>query len=88
MRRRRRLPAEQVVWRAIVLALFHRQTTEEVLSTLDLALPDTRIKAVCKGAITRARTRLGQAPLHGCSSKRPKPGAHSRRWPIRKSGTP
>ena len=61
--RRRRLPAEQVVWLVIALALFRRQSMEEVLSTLDLALPDTRIEAVSKSAITQARTRLGQAPL-------------------------
>lgn len=61
--RRRRLPAEQVVWLVIALALFRRQSMEEVLSTLDLVLPDTRIDAVCKSAITQARARLGQAPL-------------------------
>jgi hypothetical protein len=61
--RRRRLPAEQVVWLVIALALFRRQSMEEVLSTLDLALPDTRIEAVCKSAITQARARIGQAPL-------------------------
>lgn len=61
--RRRRLPAEQVVWLVIALALFRRQSMEEVLSTLDLALPDRRIEVVCKSAITQARARLGQAPL-------------------------
>lgn len=61
--RRRRLPAEQVLWLVIALALFRRQSMEEVLSTLDLVSPDTRIEAVCKSAITQARTRLGQAPL-------------------------
>ena len=61
--RRRRLPAEQVVWLVIALALFRRQSMEEVLSTLDLALPDMRVEAVCKSAITQARARLGQAPL-------------------------
>lgn len=61
--RRRRLPAEQVVWLVIALALFRRQSMAEVLSTLDLALPDMRVEAVCKSAITQARARLGQAPL-------------------------
>jgi hypothetical protein len=61
--RRRRLPAEQVVWLIIALALFRRQSMEEVLSTLDLALPDARIEAVCKSAIAQARTRIGQGPL-------------------------
>lgn len=37
--RRHHLPAEQVVWLVIALALFRRQSMAEVLSTLDLALP-------------------------------------------------
>lgn len=61
--RRRRLPAEQVVWLVIALALFRRQSMAEVLSSLDLALPDTRVEAVSKSAITQARARLGQVPL-------------------------
>lgn len=61
--RRRRLPAEQVVWLVIALALFRGQSMEEVLSTLDLALPSERLQAVTKGAITQARERLGDAPL-------------------------
>lgn len=36
---RRRLPAEQVVWLIIALALYRRQSMPEVLATLDLALP-------------------------------------------------
>lgn len=60
--RRHHLPAEQVVWLAIALARSRHQSTEEVLSTLDLALPHTRIEAVCKSAITQARSRIGQAP--------------------------
>jgi len=64
--RRRRLPAEQVVWLVIALALFRGQSMEEVLSTLDLALPgseDRVVKGVSKSAITQARARMGQAPL-------------------------
>ena len=37
--RRRRLPAEQVVWLVIALALYRHQSMPEVLATLDLALP-------------------------------------------------
>ncbi len=43
--------------------LYRRQSMEEVLSTLDLALPSERAEAVSKSAITQARARLGQAPL-------------------------
>jgi hypothetical protein len=37
--RRRRLPAGQVVWLVIALALYRHQSMPEVLATLDLALP-------------------------------------------------
>ena len=36
--RRRRQPAEQVVWLVIALALYRHQSMPEVLATLDLAL--------------------------------------------------
>jgi len=61
--RKRRLPAEQVVWLVIALALYRRQSMPEVLATLDLALPSGQAEPVCKSAITQARARLGQAPL-------------------------
>ncbi|MBS0355365.1 MAG: transposase domain-containing protein [Proteobacteria bacterium] len=37
--RRRRLPAEQVVWLVIALARYRHQSMPEVLATLDLAQP-------------------------------------------------
>lgn len=61
--RRRRLPAEQVVWLVIALALYRHQSMPEVLSTLDLALPGDTERAVSKSAVTQARQRLGVAPL-------------------------
>lgn len=61
--RRRRLPAEQVVWLVIALALYRHQSMPEVLATLDLALPSTSDHAVSKSAVTQARQRLGAAPL-------------------------
>ncbi len=61
--RRRRLPAEQVVWLTIALALYRHQSMPEVLATLDLALPSTSQHAVSKSAVTQARQRLGAAPL-------------------------
>lgn len=38
--RKRRLPAEQVVWLVIALALFCRTSMSEVLESLDLVLPN------------------------------------------------
>lgn len=61
--RRRRLPAEQVVWLVIALALYRRQSMPEVLATLDLALPSPAESIVSKSAVTQARQRLGAAPL-------------------------
>ena len=61
--RRRRLPAEQVVWLVIALALFRRTSMSEVLESLDLALPDGEATAVSRSGITQARQRLGSSPL-------------------------
>ncbi len=61
--RRRRLPAEQVVWLVIALALSRYQSMPEVLATLDLALPSATEQPVSKSAVTQARQRLGASPL-------------------------
>lgn len=61
--RRRRLPAEQVVWLVIALALYRHQSMPEVLATLDLALPSATEPPVSKSAVTQARQRLGAAAL-------------------------
>lgn len=62
--RRRRLPAEQVVWLLIALALYRQQSMPEVLDTLNLCLPGEDCPFVSKSAITQARQRLGEAPLN------------------------
>ena len=61
--RRRRLPAEQVVWLVIALALYRHQSMPEVLAALDLALPSATELPVSKSAVTQARQRLGAAAL-------------------------
>ena len=61
--RRRRLPAEQVVWLVIALALFRRTSMSEVLESLGLVLPDGNDSAVSRSAISQARQRLGSEPL-------------------------
>ena len=53
--RRRRLPAEQVVWLVIALALYRHQSMPEVLAALDLALPSATELPVSKSAVTQAR---------------------------------
>lgn len=67
--RRRRLPAEQVVWLVIALALYRHQSMPEVLATLDLALPAPAAPVVSKNAVTQARQRLGSAPLEELFSR-------------------
>lgn len=61
--RKRRLPAEQVVWLVIGLALFRRTSMSEVLESLDLVLQNGDESAVSRSAITQARQRLGEDPL-------------------------
>ena len=61
--RRRRLPAEQVVWLVIALALYRHQSIPDVLETLDLALPNDANACVSKSGIAQARERLGDKPL-------------------------
>src|SRR5438270_897939 len=57
--RRRRLPAEQVVWLVIAMALFRDDPIERVVDLLDLALPDGKSTLIARSAITQARQRLG-----------------------------
>lgn len=61
--RRRRLPAQQVVWLVIALALYRHRSVADVVAELDLALPDMMVPFVSDGAVTRARHRLGAQPL-------------------------
>lgn len=61
--RRRRLPAEQVVWLVLGMALFRDRSIVEVVSKLDLALPGPRGPTAAPSAVSQARTRLGPEPL-------------------------
>jgi len=61
--RRRRLPAEQVVWLVIALALYRHQSISEVVDDLDLALPAQDSSFVSRSAVAQARQRTGAAPL-------------------------
>jgi hypothetical protein len=61
--RHRRLPAEQVVWLMVALALYRHKSIGEVLDDLGLAVPDTQTPFVSKSAAAQARQRLGSEPL-------------------------
>jgi hypothetical protein len=61
--RKRRLPAEQVVWLVIGMCIFRDLSMKELVATLDLALPGTRGIRVAPSSIVQARDRLGDEPV-------------------------
>jgi hypothetical protein len=61
--RRRRLPAEQVVWLALGMALYRGLPITEVVAKLDLALPAKNGKDAARSAVCQARARVGDEPL-------------------------
>lgn len=61
--RKRRLPAEQVVWLVIALALYRRLPVKEIVDSLDLALPELEARCITTSATTQARQRVGAQPL-------------------------
>ena len=82
--RRRRLPAEQVVWLVLGMALFRDRSILEVVSKLDLALPGPRGPTAAPSAVSQARTRLGPEPLAWlfarCADAWAAPDAAAHRW--------
>lgn len=61
--RRRRLPAEQVIWLVLGMALFRDRAIVEVAQSLHLTLPGRRGPAVAPSAVAQARARLGEEPM-------------------------
>jgi hypothetical protein len=63
--RRRKLPAEHVVWLVIGMGLFHDRSIAQVVQHLDLVLPGQRGERgrVTNAAIVQARDQLGAQPL-------------------------
>lgn len=60
--RKRRLPAEQVVWLVIGMAMFRRWPIHDLVGKLDLVLPGPRA-TVAPSAVAEARARVGAEPL-------------------------
>jgi hypothetical protein len=60
--RKRRLPAEQVVWLAIGMALYRNRSIHEVVGKLGLALPG-QSPTVVSSSVFEARARVGAEPL-------------------------
>lgn len=61
--RRRRLPAEQVFWLVLGMALYRNRPIDEVVAKLDLALPGPRGPTPAPSAVVQARGRLGDEPM-------------------------
>jgi Insertion element 4 transposase N-terminal/Transposase DDE domain len=60
--RNRRLPAQQVVWLVIGMALFRNRPIHDVVTKLDLALPGSS-PSVAPSTVAEARARLGAEPM-------------------------
>ncbi len=75
--RRRRLPAEQVVWLVIGMCLFRDLSMRELVATLDLALPGSRGVRVAPSSIVQARERLGDEPLRWLFERTASTWAHA-----------
>lgn len=60
--RRRRLPAVQVIWLVIGMALFRNRSIHDIVAKLNLVLPG-RAPTVAPSSVAEARTRLGDEPL-------------------------
>ena len=61
--RRRRFPAEQVIWLVLGMALFRDMPILDVVSYLRLVLPDSGVGSIAASAVAQARARLGASPL-------------------------
>jgi hypothetical protein len=79
--RKRKLPASQVIWLVIALAMYRHQSMAQVVADLDLVLPDEINPDIAKSALTQARQRLGQE-AQALTPHRP----HSAQVPRRPQG--
>jgi hypothetical protein len=61
--RRRRLPAEQVVWLVLGMAIYRGRPIDELVGRLDLVLPQSGAGSMARSAVAQARARLGDEPL-------------------------
>ncbi len=75
--RRRRLPAEQVVWLVLGMALFRDRSVVEIVDKLDLALPGPGEAPIARSAVPQARARLGDEPMEWLFSHSARQWAHS-----------
>lgn len=74
--RRRRLPAEQVIWLVLGMALYRHRPIWELVERLDLVLGARTPPA--RSAIAQARARLGPKPIEWLFSTTARKWAHER----------
>jgi len=75
--RKRRLPAEQVVWLIIGMALVRDRSIHDVVRQLDLAMPAADgMRTVASSAVAQARARLGEEPLEWLFERTSQEWAH------------
>jgi Insertion element 4 transposase N-terminal/Transposase DDE domain len=60
--RNRRLPAQQVVWLVVAMALFRDRPIHDIVTKLDLALPGPS-PCIAPSTVAEARARLGDEPM-------------------------
>lgn len=82
--RKRRLPAEQVIWLVLGMALYRNRRIDELVASLDLALPGRRGPTPAPSAVVQARDRLGDEPMRWlfevCAEKWAHEGARKLEW--------
>jgi hypothetical protein len=82
--RRRRLPAEQVLWLVIGIALMRNESVERVAALLDIALPSKTGRLAVPSSLVQARQRLGEEPVEylfsATASKWSSRSAEADRW--------
>jgi len=74
--RKRRFPAEQVIWLVLGMALFRDLPIVEVVKELGLVLPKSGEKRIAASAVSQARGRLGPSPLRWLFEKCAEAWAH------------
>jgi hypothetical protein len=61
--RKRRLPAEQVVWLVLGMGIYRNKPITEIVAELNLALPGRRGPRAASSSVSQARERLGDEPI-------------------------
>lgn len=77
--RRRRLPAEQVIWLVIGMAMRRDRPIHEMASRLELVLPDRNGDTdVSSGTVVQARKKVGEEPVRWLFERTAHTWAHDR----------